>query len=117
VVHVLDLAATGNLASGNAPQIVSGLVKPALLIWLLASLRRAERQEPQTIVVRSWMIPVRQGSVVAVAVAVWALPLGLATKQMVTVPLTGCVLAAAAFWWIVSRAPSHRVAGEHKPPI
>ncbi len=107
LVHLMDIAATGNLAPGNALQSVSNLALPALLIWFLVALRRAEQAEPPNIVLRGWMIPVRRGSVAAVAVAASAFPVGYATGQVVAVSLAGIAVAAAAFWWIVSRAPSH----------
>ena len=41
VVHIMDIAATDNLAPGNSLQIVINLVRPALLIWALRADRRA----------------------------------------------------------------------------
>jgi hypothetical protein len=98
------------VALGNALLNVANLAMPALLIWFLVALRRAERAEEPNIVLRSWMIPVRRGSVVAVAIAAGALPVGYATGQVVLWSLGGIAGAALVFWWIVSRAPSHRVA-------
>src|SRR5215213_767070 len=43
VVHVMDVIESGNLAPGNTIQNVSNLLRPALLIALLAASRRAER--------------------------------------------------------------------------
>lgn len=118
IVHLMDIAATGNLAPGNTLQNVSNLAKPALLIWFLIALRRAEK-EPPNIVLRSWMIPVRRGSVYAVGISATAFALGYSTGQVAALTLAGIVAAAAAFWWIVSRAASHRVlaeASEARPP-
>ena len=112
LVHLMDIAASGNLISGNLLLHVANLAMPALLIWLLVALRRAERAEPPTIVLRSWMIPVRRGSVAAVAIAASAFPVGYATGQVVALSLAGIAVAALAFWWIVSRAPSHRAGAE-----
>jgi hypothetical protein len=89
-------------------QAASSLVQPALLALLLVALRRNET-EPPTIVLRSWMIPVRNASVVAVGIAATSFALGYSTGQPVAVPLAGAVAAAVAFWLVVSRAPSHRV--------
>ena len=58
------------------------------------------------------MIPVRRGSVATVAIAALAFPVGYATGQVVAWSLTGIAVAAVAFWWIVSRAPSHRAGAE-----
>jgi len=44
VVHIMDLAETGNLAPGNTLQNVNNLLKPMLLIIFLVASRRAERQ-------------------------------------------------------------------------
>jgi hypothetical protein len=106
------IVATGSLAPVNLLIDIGNLVRPALLIWFLIVLRRAERAEPQTIVLRSWMIPVRRGSVVAVGIAATAFSLSYSTGQMAALSLGGTAVAAAAFWWIVSRAPSHRVVAE-----
>jgi hypothetical protein len=109
------IAARGSLAPANLLMDICNLIRPALLIWFLVVLRRAERAEPQTIVLRSWMIPVRRGSVVAVGIAATAFSLSYSTGQMAALSLGGTAVAAAAFWWIVSRSPSHRVvAEEHK---
>lgn len=112
LVHLIDIAATGSLVPSNALQNVSNLVGPALLIWFLVALRRAERADPPNIALRSWMIPVRRGSVAAVAIAASAFPVGYATGQVVALSLAGIAVAAVAFWWIVSRAPSHRAGVE-----
>ena len=109
--HLVDAVAFGGVTPGLVGS-VAGLVTPVLLIWFLRALRRAEAGETPTIVLKSWMIPVRRGSVVAVAVAALAFPLGYATGQVVLLSLAGMAVAAVAFWWIVSRAPSHRVGAE-----
>lgn len=108
VVSFMGFAATVSVAPGTALQVASNLATPLLLIWLLVGLRRAERTEPPNIVLRSWMVPLRRGSVATVAVAASAIPLGHATGQVVPVSLAALGVAVVAFWWIVSRAPSHR---------
>jgi hypothetical protein len=112
LVHLMDIVATGNLAPGNTLQNVSNLAKPVLLIWFLVALRRAERNETPNIVLRSWMIPVRKGSVAAVAIAATAFAVGYATNLVVASSLAGIAVAAVAFWWIVSRAVSHKAAAK-----
>jgi hypothetical protein len=108
IVHLMTIAATGGLGAGNALQAVASLAQPALLVWFLVALRRAEHDEPPTIVLRGWMIPVRRGSVAAVGIAATAYALGYSTGQVVTLAAAGMAVAGAAFWWIVSRATSHR---------
>jgi hypothetical protein len=107
-VYLMDIAATGNMWLANTLLSIATLAQPALLIWLLLALRRAEREESLTIVLRSWMIPVRRGSVFAVGIAATAFSLGYSTGQPVLLSLAGIAAAAVAFWVIVSRAPSHR---------
>jgi hypothetical protein len=108
IVQQLDIVATGNLALGNTVQNISRLAVPALLVWFLLALRRGEQSEPPTIVLRSWMIPVRRGSVVAVGISATAFAVGYSTGQGVGSSLAGVVAAAAVYWWVISRAPSHR---------
>lgn len=108
IVHLMDIAATGNLAPGNTLQNVSNIAKPALLIWFLVALRRAEREAPPTIVLRGWMIPVRVASAFAVGISATAFSIGYGNGQVLPWSLAGIVIAAAAFWWIVSRAKTHR---------
>lgn len=101
------LGVGASIASGNVLQAISGLATPVLLIGLLLTLRRAERAPPN-ITLRSWMVPVRYGAVAAVAIAASAAPVGHATGQVMASSLTTIAVAFVAFWWIVSRAPSHR---------
>lgn len=107
VAQFMVLAATGSVAPARALRAILDLATPALLIWFLVALRRGE-SEPPNIVLRGWMVPIRSGAVVAVAIAASALPAGYATGQVTAVSLAAIAVAAAAFWWIVSRAPSHR---------
>lgn len=94
---------------GNVVLAMSSIAVPVLLIWFLIGVRRAEAEEPQTIVLRSWMIPVRRGSVFAVGIAATAFAVGNSTGQVLVFSLVGFVVAAAAFLFTVSRAASHRV--------
>lgn len=89
-------------------QNVSHLILPALLIWFLRAVRRAERTEPPHIVLRGWMIPVRRGAVATVAIAAPAFAVAIGSERALEWSLAGIAVAALAFWWIVSRAPSHR---------
>lgn len=46
IVHLADIAATGNLAPGNTIQNAGNLVDPLLLVVFLLASRRAEREAP-----------------------------------------------------------------------
>jgi hypothetical protein len=105
----LIYAGTVQPGPGNVLLSLASLARPGLLIWFLLALKRGEEADPPTIVLRGWMIPVRRGSVAAVAVAAMAFSLGYPTGQPVVFPLIGIVVAGIAFWWIVSRAPTHRL--------
>jgi hypothetical protein len=108
LAQVMGGLAAGAQLAHAALAALSELVRPAAFIWFLLALRRAERSEPPTIILRSWLIPVRRASVVAVGIAATAYSVGASTGQVVVVPLAGTLAAALAFWLIVSRAPSHR---------
>jgi hypothetical protein len=110
LVQFMDMAGTGNATLGTAAPALLDLVTPALLVWFLLALRRAEEEEgPPTILLRGWMIPVRRGSVAAVGIAATSYSVGYSTGQQVALLLAGAAAAAVAFWWIVGRALSHRV--------
>jgi hypothetical protein len=109
VLATLIHAGTSQPGPVNVLLSVASLARPALLIWFLLALKRGEEADPPTIVLRGWMIPVRRGSVATVAIAAMAFPLGYPTGQPVVLPLIGIVVAGIAFWWIVSRAPTHRL--------
>lgn len=112
--HVVADLNAGELGVVTALQVAANVVVPALLFWLLRALRRAESEEPQTIVLRSWIVPVRRGSVVAAAIAGWAFPLGYPTGQMAALSLAAIAAASVVFWWFVGRAPSHRARVEEQ---
>ena len=50
----------------------------------------------------------------AVGIAATAFSVGNSTGQIAALSLAGIVVAAAAFWLIVSRAPSHRKIDHHR---
>jgi hypothetical protein len=108
VAHIVDGFDTGGLGLSTVLHVAANLVVPVLLLWFLRLLRRAEAAKPQTIVLRSWIVPVRRGAVAAAAIAGWAFPLGYPTGQMTILAVAGIVVAAVVFWVVVSRAPSHR---------
>ena len=60
VVHLMDIAATGNLAPGNSLQNLINILRPVLLITFLAASRRADRvpgSEAGTAVFEIWREP------------------------------------------------------------
>ncbi|MEZ4769303.1 MAG: DUF6790 family protein [Caldilineales bacterium] len=95
LVHLWDIAVSGNLAPGNTLQNITNLARPAILIFLLTASRRAERlptSEVGTLAFARW-----QGTVVAVAGPIAAgvgigMGVGLAFGQ----PLVGLILGLAA---------------------
>ena len=107
LAHFLDGA--GSLTPGSALLLVSPLVLPALLTGYVIALRRAEQAEDVNILLRGWMIPVRLGSVAAVAFAAAAFAVGNATGWVVASSLAGIAAAGVSFWWIVGRSATHRV--------
>ena len=94
LVHLWDIAQTGNLAPGNTVQNIMNLARPALLIGLLAASRRAERlptSEAGTLAFDAW-----RGSVIAVAGPIAAgVGVGLGVGLAVGQPLAGMLLGLA----------------------
>jgi hypothetical protein len=88
--------------------VVADIITPVVLLALLVGLRRVET-EPPTIVLRSWMVPVRRGSVATVAIIALALPVGHAMGQAMATSVAAIAVGAGVFWWIVGRSASHRV--------
>ena len=114
VVHIMDIAATGNLAPGNSLQIVINLVRPALLIWALRADRRAEAApegKPQ-IEFEHWRMPLLQSSgPLTIAVSV-AYGLGFAVDQPWLLTLLGAAVGAAFVVVALARSPLHELVWE-----
>jgi 4-amino-4-deoxy-L-arabinose transferase-like glycosyltransferase len=108
LIHVMDVIETGNLAPGNTIQNISNLLRPALLIALLAASRRAERSpasEAQTPGFDRWREPrIRAAGIMTGTVAAGFgggfaidLPLiGTLVGTLVGAGLAGFVLARAS---------------------
>lgn len=94
VVHILDIIATGNLAPGNSIQILPNLLRPALLIPLLAMSRREEASTAGIPLVRDRMAVIRTASV-ATGVVGTGFGLGFSFGQVVPAVLLGALVAGA----------------------
>ncbi len=107
VVHLLDIRETGNLAPGNTAQNVSNLLRPLLLIILLALSRRAERTStaPDDLTALDhWRDPILGASVATVVIVSTAFAVGFAMQQTVIVSTVGAVVASMAFALLIARA-------------
>jgi 4-amino-4-deoxy-L-arabinose transferase-like glycosyltransferase len=106
IVHVMDVVQTGNLAPGNTLQNVSNLLKPALLIVLLATLRRTERSpdsEAATPAFRAWRTPrVRAVGLMTASVAT-GFGVGYGIAQPIIGTFFGILVGAGCVVIIVSR--------------
>jgi hypothetical protein len=110
IVHLMDIAATGNLAPGNTLQNVTNLFRrPALLIIFLTASRRVDRapgSEAGTLAFDLWRAPRAQAAGVVTAVVATGYALGFAVRQPVLGSLLGIIAAAIIIVFILSRAPS-----------
>ncbi|MBN1248845.1 MAG: hypothetical protein JXC32_14385 [Anaerolineae bacterium] len=107
IVHLIDIAQTGNLAPGNTLQNVANLAKPVLLIAFLRAGRRAtlmtEAPPPN--------LNARHGPVVgwlAMAVST-GFALGYALDRLVLFTGLGVLFGAAAVWLLVARSRAEAV--------
>jgi hypothetical protein len=101
VVHLMDILETGNLAPGNTVQNVSNLSRPALLIFLLAASRRADREgepELQPAEFQQWRaLPANFAAWITGGVAM-GFGIGLALEQGLLGALLGVAGGAAIAW-------------------
>jgi hypothetical protein len=108
VVHLMDIAATGNLAPGNSLQNVSNLLKPALLIFFLAASRRADRapdSEAGTATFEKWREPRGLAAGVLTGILATGYGLGFAIQQPILGSALGIIVGVAVVALIISRAP------------
>ena len=112
LVHLLDIAATGNLAPGNTLQNVGNLLSPAFLIWALRSLRRAEDptgpQTGRTDFDRWRAPPVQSSAPVTISIAT-GYGLGFAIGQPWAMTLLGFVIATIILIFALARSPLHQI--------
>jgi hypothetical protein len=115
-VHVLDIRETGNLAPGNTLQNVSNVIRPILLISLLAVSRRAERTSnpPDMETLDVWRVPILRASVVTVTLVSSAFAIGFGTGQPIVISGFGAAVACIVFAAMMARARIHGV-GDSKP--
>jgi hypothetical protein len=107
VVHLMDIAATGNLAPGNTLQNFINITRPALLILFLIASRRAERtpdSEAGTVRFELWRQPRSQVAGILTAVVATGFGLGFAVQQPVLGSLLGMVIGALVVTLLLSRA-------------
>ncbi len=112
IVHIMDVAATGNLAPGNTLQNVLNLVKPVLLIWILYMARQAgtaPESEAQTVTFDRWRGPVAQAAGSLTGIVATAFGVGYALDRPLLVSLIGAALGLAVVFRILQQAPDHQV--------
>ena len=109
IVHILDIAATGNLAPGNTLQNVINVLRPALLIVFLTASRRADRapgSEAGTLAFELWRAPRAQAAGIVTAVVATGYGLGFAVRQPVLGSILGIIAAVIVIVFILTRALS-----------
>jgi hypothetical protein len=103
----MDVVESGNLAPGNTIQNVSNLLKPTLLIALLAASRRAERSphsEARTSGFDRWRGPrIRAAGLMTGSVAA-GFGIGYAIDLPLTGTLVGTLVGAALATFVVARS-------------
>ena len=112
VVHIMDIAATGNLAPGNTLQNVLNLVKPALLIWILYMARQAEaapESEARTEAFDHWRGPIAQAAGSLTGIVASAFGIGYALDRPLFISLIGAAIGLAVVFRILQQAPDHQV--------
>lgn len=110
VVHLIDIAATSNLAPGNTLQNVINVLRPALLIGFLAASRRADRapgSETGTARFEFWRGPRASAAGISTAVVATGFGLGFAVQQPLLGSILGIIAAVLVVYLILSRTPSH----------
>ncbi len=113
IVHLMDIAATGNLAPGNSLQNVMNLARPALLIWALRADRRAEagsNAEAGTVAFDRWREPLLQISGPLAIVISTGYGVGFALEQLWLLTLLGVALDIGIVVFVLSRSPLHDLA-------
>jgi 4-amino-4-deoxy-L-arabinose transferase-like glycosyltransferase len=106
-VHISDIVETGNLAPGNTLQNIGNLLKPALLIGLLAASRLAERSPASEAHVPSfdkWRRPRIQAAGLITGSVAAGFSVGFATDQPVIGTLVGTLLGAGLATFVIARS-------------
>ncbi len=107
IVHLIDIAATGNLAPGNTLQNFNNLIRPALLIIFLVLSRRAERAPNSEAGQPSfdiWRGPRDQAAGLMTGIVASGFGIGFAIGQPFLGSVLGIIAGAAAVYRILARA-------------
>jgi 4-amino-4-deoxy-L-arabinose transferase-like glycosyltransferase len=113
IVHAIDIIETGNLAPGNTIQNISNLLKPALLIGLLAASRRAERapeSEVHTSGFDTWRGPRIQAAALVTGSVAAGFSVGFAVDQILIGTLAGILVGAGLATLVIARSSRLREA-------
>ena len=108
IVHMVDLAQTGNLAPGNTVQNFANLIRPALLIYFLVASRRAERSPDSEVHMAEfdiWRRPRLQAAGWMTACVATGFGVGFAINQALLATLLGIIIGLVIVWLVISRAP------------
>jgi hypothetical protein len=114
IVHIIDIAATGNLAPGNTLQNVLNLFRPALLILVLFLARRAQAapdSETRTPALGLWRTAILQAAGPVTASVATAFGLGFALDRPILITTIGTAIAFAIVLVMLHRSPVHDLRG------
>ena len=110
VVHIMDIAATSNLAPGNTLQNAINLARPALLIGFLAASRRAESspdsEAGSAAFARSRAPLLQAAAPVTIAIAT-AYGIGFALGQPLLLTLVGVLASVVILAFVLKRSHRH----------
>jgi Family of unknown function (DUF6790) len=112
IVHLIDIAASGNLAPGNTIQNIGNLLKPVLLIGFLSAIRRAEASpdsETQTPAFNRWRLPLVRGSAPITATIATAYGIGFGIGQPWIMSILGITISLGAVIFILHRSPAYEL--------
>lgn len=111
-VHLLDIAAHGNLASGNTIQNIGNLLDPVLLVTLTWYAARPNRQPTDNVAFLQWQA--HQQPIIGMATVGIGMGFGIgyAVNQPLLGTLVGALLGVAAGIAIRDRTTPH-----HRAPI
>ena len=106
IVHVVDVAVTGNLAPGNTIQNGANLIRPLALVLFSVLAARAARSGD--VVDGAWAAPLGPAAGAATAIAATAFAVGFALHQVVLVTTLGVGAAALVVGVILGQSASRR---------
>ncbi|MGD2079394.1 MAG: hypothetical protein PVH18_13505 [Chloroflexota bacterium] len=106
LVHIMDLAESGNLAPGNTLQNLNNLLRPALLIGFLVASRRAEHSpdsEVTTLAFAHWHSTRAQAAGWLTGLAATGFGVGYATNLLIPMTIAGVVAGCLMVTVLVRR--------------